>query len=235
MKVALLAPFEETVPPGKYGGTERVVYNIAEELVRLGHDVTLFASGDSQTSAKLVPCVDRAIRTSPAARNQKTRQAENLRGLVKAIGLIRHGDFDIVHNHFGWQALLFKDILNHPIITTLHGTLAEPTEKYMHELYKDTPFVSISDSQRRHAPSLNYVATVYNGINTEEFPCNETPDDYIMFLGRIHPHKGPEYAIEIAKESGQKLIMAAKIDPIDEQYFEDVVKPGIDNEQIIFI
>jgi glycosyltransferase involved in cell wall biosynthesis len=235
VKVALIAPFEEPVPPPGYGGTERVVYNLAEGLVQLGHDVTLFASAHSHTSAKLIACVKQPIRTSPLARNHQTRQAENLRGLVKALGIIRNGDYDIVHNHFGWQALLFNDLFQHPLITTLHGTLAEPTEKYMHTLYKELPFVSISNSQRRHGPDLNYVATVYNGIDVEKFSFNDKPKDYLMFLGRIHPHKGPEYAIEIAKKSGRKLIIAAKIDPVDEAYFEAVVKPYIDGEQIIFV
>ncbi len=235
MKIALLAPFEETVPPKRYGGTELVVYNLAQELVRAGQDVTLFASADSETSAKLVACVDEAVRTSPYARKPKSRQAENLRGLVKAISKIRVGDFDIVHNHFGWQALLFNELFKAPVVTTVHGTLAEPTDNYMYNLHKETAFVSISNSQRRHAPDLNYISTVYNGIQVDDFRFNDRPLDYLAFLGRIHPQKGPEQAIEIARRTGRQLIIGAKVDPDEEQYFEQVIRPLIDGRQIRYL
>ena len=235
LKIALVAPFEEPVPPRTYGGTERVVNNLANQLVAMGHDVTLFASGDSNTAAKLVACVDRAVRVLPEARRPQIRAALNQQGLIKAIRHISKSKFDIIHNHFGWQMLLYKDFIKQPVITTLHGILSEPTENYMHRMFKDESFVSISKSQRRHGAQLHYVATVYNGINLERFKFNDTPEDYLIFLGRIHPQKGPEYAIEIAKRTGHKLIIAAKIDPLEMQYFENDIKPLIDGKQIVFV
>lgn len=235
MKIALLAPFEEPVPPKKYGGTELVVYNLVEELVTLGHDVTLIASGDSTTTAKLAPAVKQAIRVLPKARNPQMRMALNYQGLANALTLIVKDDFDILHNHYGWPLLMFKDLLNCPVVTTLHGTLSDPTEQEMYTLHEEAPYISISDSQRRHGPHLNYIDTVYNGIQVERFEFNATPKDYLAFLGRISPQKGPEYAIEIAKKVGQRLIIAAKVDPVDEDYFEQIIEPLIDGEQISFI
>jgi glycosyltransferase involved in cell wall biosynthesis len=244
VRIALLAPFEEPVPPAKYGGTELVVYNLAEELVRMGHDVTLFASGDSTTSAKLVAGTKFAVRTLPESKNPRTRAALNYEGLAVAIKHIQSGKFDIVHNHAGWQTLLFRGLIKCPIVTTLHGSLEEDTkrlriyfqnERYMYDYLKDLPFVSISDSQRKNLPQLNYVATVYNGIDISRFAFNDKPDDYLAFLGRIHPQKGPEFAISIAKMTGNKLIMGAKIDPDDEDFYVKKVKPHIDGKQITFL
>jgi glycosyltransferase involved in cell wall biosynthesis len=235
LRIALIAPFEEPVPPKTYGGTERVVNNLVNQLVEMGHDVTLFASGDSQTTAKLVPCVRRAIRVLPYAKNPQTRQALNMQGLSKAVSLLRKGKYDIVHNHFGWQTLLFREFIKQPMVTTLHGILSAPPDNLMHDAYKKENYISISKSQRRHAPRLRYVATVYNGINLSRFSFNDKPDDYLLFLGRIHPQKGPEFAIKIAKATKHKLIIAAKIDPDEEQYFQKRIKPKIDGEQIVFV
>ena len=238
MKIALLATFEETVPPKMYGGTERVIYTLAEEWVKMGHDVTLFASGDSHTSAHLVPCTPRAIRVLREARNPATRIALNLDALATALSHIRDNTFDIIHNHFGWQTLLFNSFLDWPMVTTLHGTLDKalmPTEHKMHNYFRWAPFVSISNSQRRHSPKLNYVDTIYHGIYPEEFEFNDKPDNYLLFLGRIHPQKGPVHAIKLAKETGQKLIIAAKTDPAEFVYLRKRVRPLIDNKQIIFV
>lgn len=235
MKIAVLAPFEEQVPPKKYGGTELVAYNLTEELVALDHNVTLIASGDSVTTAKLMPAVDKAIRVLPQARNPQTRMALNYQGLANALAIIINGDFDILHNHYGWPLLMFRELLNCPVITTLHGTLADPTEQRMYTLHQDVSYISISDSQRRHGPHLNYLDTVYNGIQVERFEFNNHPKDYVAFLGRICPQKGPEYAIEIAKKTNQRLVIAAKIDPVDANYFEQMIEPLIDGDQISFI
>jgi glycosyltransferase involved in cell wall biosynthesis len=238
MKIALLSTFEETVPPKMYGGTERVIHTLAEEWVKMGHDVTLFASGDSQTSARLVPCTPRAIRVLREARNPATRLALNLDALATALSHIRDNTFDIIHNHFGWQTLLFNSFLDWPMVTTLHGTLDKalmPTEHKMHNYFRWAPFVSISNSQRRHSPKLNYVDTIYHGIYPEEFEFNDKPEDYLLFLGRIHPQKGPVHAIKLAKETGQKLIIAAKTDPAEFAYLRKRVRPLIDNKQIIFV
>ncbi|HEY5805780.1 MAG TPA: glycosyltransferase family 4 protein [Candidatus Saccharimonadales bacterium] len=238
MRIALLSPFEEPVPPKMYGGTERIVYTLAEEWVAMGHDVTLYASGDSQTAAKLIPCTPRAVRVLPEARNPLTRQALNLHALATALQDIRDTRYDIIHNHFGWQTLLFNAFLNWPMVTTLHGTLDKalmPTEHKMHNYFREAPFVSISNSQRRHSPKLNYVETVYHGIYPDEFEYNDKPDDYLAFLGRIHPQKGPVHAIRLAKKTGQKLIIAAKVDPAEFHYFGKRIKPLIDGKQIVYI
>lgn len=238
MRIALLSTFEEPVPPRMYGGTERIVHTLADEWVKLGHDVTLYASGDSKTSAELVACTPRAIRALKEARDPTTRQALNLHALANALQDIRDTTFDIIHNHFGWQTLLFTSFLDWPMVTTLHGTLDKamvPTEHKMHNYFRETPFVSISNSQRRHSPKLNYVATVYHGIYPEEYEFNAEPGDYLAFLGRIHPQKGPVHAIKIAKATGQKLIIAAKTDPAEFAYLRQRVRPLIDGKQIIFI
>lgn len=226
------------MPPKMYGGTERIVYTLAEEWVKMGHDVTLFASGDSQTSARLVPATPRAIRMLKEARNPTTRQALNLDALANALQYIREGTYDIIHNHFGWQTLLFNAFLDLPMVTTLHGTLDKhivPTEHKMHNYFRWAPFVSISNSQRRHSPKLNYVATIYHGIHAEDFAFNDKPEDYLLFLGRIHPQKGPVHAIKIAKATGQKLLIAAKTDPSEFDYLRNRVRPLIDGKQIVWI
>ncbi len=238
MRIALLSAFEESVPPKMYGGTERIVYTLAEEWVKLGHDVTLFASGDSQTSAQLIPCTPRAIRVLREARNATTRQALNLDALANALQYINEGDYEIIHNHFGWQTLLFNAFLDLPMVTTLHNSLDKalvPTEHKMHNYFRAAPFVSISNSQRRHSPKLNYVATVYHGIEVNDFTFHDKPQDYLLFLGRIHPQKGPVHAINLAKATGQKLVMAAKIDPDEIEYFRKRVRPHIDDKQIVFV
>lgn len=235
LKIALVAPFEEPVPPETYGGTERVVFNLAEELVALGHDVTLFASGDSKTSAKLVACVPKSVRTLPESRNPSIRQGLHLQGLATMLGKINLKNFDIVHNHFGWQLLLFKDFIKAPTVTTLHGILSEPTEKYMHNLSRKEAFISISRSQRLHNTSLRYVATVYNGIRVQRFIFEAKPKRYLVFLGRIHPQKGPMQAIKIARQTNHKLIIAAKIDPLEQNYFDTKISPLIDGKQVKFI
>lgn len=232
MKIALLAPIEESVPPKKYGGVETVVYNLAEELHAQGHDVTVFASGDSKVSCKLVPLVDKAIGSGISKR---IREAMTYEALVKASGLIAKGDFDIIHNHAGWQALIFKDLFKKPILTTIHWTLDNECENEMYGHFKDMPFVSISDSQRIHRPDLNYVATVYHGLSPELFKFNATPQDYLAFLGRFSPTKGPVEAIKVAQKTGQKLIMAAKINSFERKYFETEIQPQIDGDQIQYI
>lgn len=238
MRIALLSSFEETVPPKMYGGTERIVYTLAEEWTKMGHDVTLFASGDSQTSARLIPCTPRAIRVLKEARDPTTRQALNLDALANALQYIREEQYDIVHNNFGWQTLLFNAFLDWPMVTTPHYSLDKaivPADHKMYNYFRSAPFISISNSQRRHSPKLNYIATVYHGINAEEFEFNDKPEDYLLFLGRIHPQKGPVHAIKIAKSTGQKLLIAAKTDPAEFDYLRKRIRPLVDGKQIVWI
>jgi glycosyltransferase involved in cell wall biosynthesis len=240
MKIAVLAPFEEPVPPKKYGGIELVVYNLVEQLISQGHKVTLYASGDSYSSAKLVPVVPKALRSLPELRNLRVHEAMTYHGLVGVVRHIRNRDFDIIHNHMGWPFFVMQEFVRVPVVTTLHNSLASEyersfEERYMFNLNPSAPLVSISLSQRRAAPHLNYVSNVYNGIDVDAFEYNESPQDYLAFLGRFSPEKGPEQAISLAKRTGHKLIMAGKINSFEEEYFRRKIQPKIDGKQILFI
>lgn len=231
----MLSPFEESVPPKKYGGTELVVYNLIEELVKMGHDVTLFATGDSKTSAKLMKIFPQSIRSFSEHIDMKTREALKYMGLGKAIEYLYKKKFDIIHNHIGWRVLPFYKIIDGPVITTLHGPLNVIYQQKVYGAYPGSNYVSISFNQRKPMPQLNFVANVYNGIKIEIFRFYEKPKDYFAFLGRMSPEKGPVQAIEIAKKAGVKLIMAAKVDLADLDYFEKKVKPLVDGKEIKYI
>ncbi|HUD06760.1 MAG TPA: glycosyltransferase family 4 protein [Candidatus Saccharimonadales bacterium] len=230
MKIALLAPIEESVPPKKYGGTERVVFNLAEELVKLGHEVSLFASADSKTSAKLIPVANRSIRKYMTT-NPRVWLDEQIKALHIALELIGKNRFDIIHNHLDAPLLIFRKLVKVPIVTTIHN----PVDYSLKNSYLSQNFVSISRAQRRYAPDLNYLATVHNGINVDEFVFNDKPKNYLAFLGRISPDKGPKQAIEIAKKSGHRLIMGAKVDPVDRAYYRKVIKPLVNNKNVVFL
>lgn len=231
MKIALLSPIEEAVPPKKYGGIEAVVYNLAEELHRMGHDVTLFASGDSKVSCRLVPLAKKAIGSN---HSKRMREAYCYEAIAQAARLIaEEGDYDIVHNNIGFQALLFKDIIKAPMLTTMHWTLDNTTEREMYSHYRKMPFVSISNDQRKDLARMNYVATVHHGIDMKRFTFNPEPEDHLVFFGRFSPVKGPLEAIKFAKKTKQKLIMAGKINDFEREYFDKKIAPHIDGEQII--
>jgi glycosyltransferase involved in cell wall biosynthesis len=233
MKIALLAPFEERVPPEKYGGTELIVSNVTEGLVERGHEVFLLATGDSQTKANLVSIFPRSIRKENMSNDMKLREALKYLGVGKAIDFLSKIDLDIVHNHIGWRILPFAGLLKCPTITTLHGPM--DAQSFFYSTFKNQPFVSISNSQRKPLPDLNYVSTVYNGIDISKLEFSKKSQDYFAFLGRMSPEKGPVQAIQMAKLAGVKLKMAAKVDTVDANYFEKEVKPLIDGKQIEFI
>lgn len=232
MKVALLAPIEERVPPKRYGGTEVVAYTLAEELTRLGHDVTLFASGDSKISGRLVPTVPKAI---GSGQSKRLREARTYCALVDVIKRLRREKFDIIHNHIGWQTLLFHELINTPLLTTIHFVLDNPIEACMYDRFKRLPFVSISNNQRRALPGLRYAKTIYHGLDLTPFRFNPKPDDYLTFLGRFSPVKGPLEAIKIAQRTGQRLIMAGKINDFERDYYRRKIAPHVDGKQIINI
>jgi len=235
MNIAILAPFEETVPPKKYGGTELVVYNVIEELVKRGHRVTLVAAGNCQTSARLVKIFETTVREMPDAADMNFRNAYKYIGLGKVAEYLSQNKFDIIHNNIGWRLLAFEKILGSPVITTLHGPLDVPYQQKVYGTYAASNYASISLSQRKPMPELNFVANVYNGLDMSKFKFFEQPQDYFAFLGRMSPEKGPVQAIRAAKQAGVKLVMAAKVDSVDKAYFEKEVKPLIDGEQIQFI
>lgn len=233
LKIALVAPFEEPVPPEKYGGTELVVSNLAETLVKFGHTVYLLASGDSKTHAKLIPIVPRALRKEKSSQNMSVRNTEKYIGTGRMLDELAALNLDIVHNHLGWRLLPFANFIKAPMVTTLHGPMAPQKEVFT--LFGRHPYVSISNSQRTPLKTINYVATVYNGINLSQFDFNPKPGKYLAFLGRMSPEKGPKLAIQIAKKTGLQLRMAAKVDAVDVEYFKKEIEPLIDGKQIQFL
>jgi len=236
MKIALVAPFEEPVPPKKYGGTELVVSNVAEELVSRGHDVYLLASGDSITKAHLVPIVPQALRlNADMADFAKWRDYRKFEGIAKVIGHIRDINPDIVHNHLNWRLVMFSDLVAQPIMSTLHGPLSSIYEREAYTTYPRGNYVSISDNQRKALPDINWVKTVYNGIDTSKFDFSAGPGEYFVFLGRTTPEKGLAEICRMIKNTDHKLKIAAKVDLVDQEYFNSEIKPHIDGEQIEFL
>lgn len=224
MKIAQIAPLAERVPPKFYGGTERIVSYLTEELVRQGHDVTLFASGDSLTSAKLVSCSDVALRLHTSIKDPLPYQVVMLEEIRR-----RAQDFDVLHFHI--------DFLHFPVIrefadrtvTTLHGRLDLPDLKPLYRTFPDIPLVSISNDQRLPMPAVDWAGTVYHGLPTDVLPFAERPcGGYLAFLGRISPEKRPDIAIEIAARVGMPLKIAAKVDTVDHVYWDGVIKPMVE-------
>jgi glycosyltransferase involved in cell wall biosynthesis len=235
MKIALLAPFEESVPPQKYGGTELIVYYLAQILSKK-HDVFLLATGDSKTKAKLFPIFPRSIRKEKISQDMKFRDSLKYIGVAKIIQELKKINPDIISNHLGWRFLPFAPLFKAPVITTLHGPLNIPYQQFVYSRFKEFPFISISNSQRKHFPKLNFIATIYNGIDIKQFNFKERPkSDYFAFLARMSPEKGPLHAIKAAKKAKVKLKMAAKVDIVDKDYFFKKVKPLIDGKQIKFL
>jgi glycosyltransferase involved in cell wall biosynthesis len=229
VRIAQVAPLYESVPPHLYGGTERVVSYLTEELVRRGEDVTLFASGDSKTKAKLIPACERSLRLTKAV-DTLALHIVMLEEVIK-----RAGEFDIVHFHIDYlhYSLSRRSRLNH--VTTLHGRLDLPNLSILYREFTDMPVISISDSQRRALPFAAWAGTVYHGLPPDEFHLRAQPEDYLLFLGRISPEKRVDRAIEIAKRAGRKLKIAAKIDRADRYYFNKHIKHLLDQPFIEFI
>ena len=232
MKIAQIPPLYEAVPPRLYGGTERVVSNLCEALVDLGHDVTLFASGDAQTRANLVTVRDQAIRLDSAP--LKSDLAAHLSMLATVYE--RRDQFDIIHFHTDMVHFpMFEDMAARTV-TTLHGRLDLKDLPPVYRRWSKFPLVSISDSQRTHLPFANWVATVYHGMQADVSNWfTAKPEGYLAFLGRMSPEKGPAEAIAIAKRLGIPLKMAAKVDTADAQYFREVIEPLLADPLIEFI
>ncbi len=234
MKIALLAPPYLPVPPVGYGGTERIVHYLAENLVKRGYDVTLFASGDSKTTAKLFSTFPKSLGNSGEIKNKP------LYPLLSYIDCFsRASDFDIIHNHAQYYAMFLADLIKTPVVHTIHGSFAKgevPEDKRMAlERFRDHFFVSISFNQRESLPDINWVDTVYNGIDISKYPFSSRKGDYLLWIGRITAKKGPVEAIKVAKSLGMKLKIAAVIDPIDQDFFKKEVLPLIDGKLIEFV
>ena len=231
MKIAQIAPLIESVPPRLYGGTERIVSYLTEELVALGHDVTLFASGDSITAANLVPCVPKALRLDASVR-------ETIPYYMLMLDRVRQraDDFDVLHFHIDqFHFPLFRPIAGRTV-TTLHGRQDLPDLVPLYVGFDDMPLVSISNDQRRPMPNANFAATVYHGLPVGLHRPNAGPHGgYVAFLGRISPEKRPDRAISIARALGIPLKIAAKVDRADEAYFRTTIEPLLDGPGVEFI
>ena len=233
MRIAQIAPLFESVPPKRYGGTERVVSYLTEELVRRGHDVTLFASGDSCTRAALVPVIERATRVGAASWHQCWVDAIRQLDMVAA----RAGDFDVIHGHVDYLAFPFTRLLPTPMLHTLHGRLDLPHLLPLYRQFNDVPLVSISDAQRAPLETchVRWAGTVYHGQPLERYPFSAEDRGYLAFLGRCSPEKQLDVAIEIARRVGLTLKIAAKVDDKDREYFDRVIAPQLDDPLIEFM
>lgn len=227
MRIAQVAPLAESVPPKLYGGTERVVAWLIDELVELGHDVTLFASGDSKTRANLVPVWPRALRLGRPRSDPMAAQA----ALLEAIA--EHArDFDVVHSHIDWLHLPLLSRLGVPFATTCHGRLDLPGLANVIRSFPNAPFVSISNDQRLPLKEANWLGTIYHGLPANSLKPRFEPGSYLAFLGRLTAEKGPEAAIRIAGAAGMPLHIAAKVPRGDRAYFKDTLEPQIDGNQV---
>jgi glycosyltransferase involved in cell wall biosynthesis len=230
MHIAQIAPLTESVPPRLYGGTERIVSFLTEELVAMGHQVTLFASGDSRTDARLVPGWPQALRFDP---NLRDAIAPHMLMMEQVTS--QAAEFDVLHCHLDYWPFSLLTRQPTPFLTTLHGRLDLPELTAVYDLFPKVPLVSISDAQRTPLPRANFVDTVYHGLPETLLRPVPGPRDYLAFLGRICPDKGPDRAIRIARAAGIKLKIAAKVDRVDREYFETVVRPLIDGDTVEMI
>jgi glycosyltransferase involved in cell wall biosynthesis len=231
MRIAQVAPLIESVPPRLYGGTERVVSYLTEELVRQGHDLTLFASADSITSAQLVPCSPRALRLDPNARDPLPHfmlMLDNVRQ--------RADSFDVIHFHIDYLHFPLFRSQRIKTVTTLHGRQDLADHKPFYRHFGDMPLVSISNAQRAPLPGASFIGTVYHGLPPDlHQPSLRPRGGYLAFLGRISPEKRPDRAIAIARQAGLPLKIAAKVDKVDEDYFEDQIKPLLGTPGVEFV
>lgn len=231
LKIAMIAPITERVPPKKYGGIERVVHALTEELMRRNHDVTLFATGDSVTSAKLKYVYPRALREA---------KIHELHGLHEwtiyhiLSAYMQQQQFEIIHDHNSLWGLLPAQFAKTPTIITLHGPIT-PNNRRLYEKVTNPYLVAISKSQTQHVPSVEIIDTIYNGLPLETYPFGKAHKGYLLFVGRISMEKGTHYAIDVASDLHLPLIIAAKLDETDREYFKEYIEPRINGEQIRWI
>ncbi|MBI2942096.1 MAG: glycosyltransferase family 4 protein [Chloroflexi bacterium] len=228
MRIAVLCPLWEQVPPPAYGGIEAVVSLLADELVHRGHEVTLFASGDSVTRATLCAVVDRSLRTSTGLANPQFYEWASI-----ASAFVRASDFDVIHNHCGEPAMLFAAFSPRPVLTTCHGPLIVDSQ-VIWERYTGY-YNTISRAAKEGLPDRNYLGVVYNGIDVESFPFCGEKEDFLLFLSRISPEKGTHIAIDVARVLGQRLVLAGKVDRVDQEYYEREIEPRIDGDLVRYV
>jgi len=230
MRIAQVAPLYESVPPKLYGGTERVVSYLTEELIRQGHEVTLFASGDSLTEARLVSGCKQSLRLAPGCVDPLPHHIL----LIERV-LDEKENFDLIHFHIDYLHFPRTQSEDVATLTTLHGRLDIPDLAPLYQRFRDVPVVSISDSQREPLPWLNWQRTVYHGLPAKSLNFQPATGKYLAFLGRISPEKGVDHAIAIARRAGIELKIAAKIDRVDQTYFDAVIKPLLDGPGVEFV
>lgn len=230
MKIAQIAPLYEATPPLKYGGTERVVSYLTEELVRKGHEVTLFASGDSVTSAELIAACPKSLRCDSTCIDPLARHYAMLQEVFE-----QSERFDIIHFHVDYLHFPFSVNSNYKHLSTLHGRLDLPDLKPLYEKFSQVPLVSISDHQRKPLPFVNWIETVYHGVPSNQYSVGTGEGNYLAFIGRISPEKRVDRAIEIAKKVGMKIKIAAKIDRVDVEYFNRCISGLLDHPLVEFI
>lgn len=230
MRIAQVAPLYERVPPVSYGGTERIVSYLTEELINQGHELTLFASGDSLTKARLIAACDRSLRLNPDCIDQLAHHFLELEQVFQQAVC-----FDIIHFHNDYLHYPFSRRLGMPCVTTLHGRIDLPDLVPLYREFSDIPVVSISNNQRSPLPWINWLGTVYHGIPEDLYELKKNQGTYLAFLGRIAREKRVDRAIEIAKRANMKLKIAAKVDPSDHDYMETEIRPLLDHPLIDFI
>lgn len=230
MKIAQVSPLFESVPPKAYGGTERVISYLTEELVRQGHDVTLFASGDSVTSAKLVPAIAQSIRQDSGRQAWLAYHAIQMDLLSEL-----EDSFDVIHFHTDSLHFALARKLRAPIVTTVHGRLDFPELVPLYKRFQNFPLVSISDNQRMPLPWANWCGTVHHGLPPDLYSFRPAHGNYFLFIGRVSPEKRLDRAIDIARQCGMPLYIGAKIDQADEPYFNEYIKPKLRNPLVKFL
>jgi glycosyltransferase involved in cell wall biosynthesis len=229
MKIAQVAPLMEAVPPKFYGGTERVVAYLTDALVELGHEVTLFASGDSGTKAKLAPIWPRALRLDPSVHDYLAPVFMQLENVTR-----RAHEFDVIHSHLDYFGFASLRQIGAPAVTTLHGRLDLPELGPLYDVYDEMAVVSISEAQRQPLPHANYVATIHHGL-PQNLLRKGPGGNYLAFLGRISPEKAPDAAIRIAAQARMPLKIAAKVDKVDQEYFKTKIEPLLAGADVEFI
>jgi len=230
MRIAQVAPLIESVPPKAYGGTERVVSYLTEELVRQGHDVTLFASGDSQTAAHLVASSSQALRLADGVVDPIAHTIVQLEDVAN-----RASEFDVIHWHLDYFHFPMSRRLGVPQLTTLHGRLDIRDVQPLYDEFTDMPVVSISDDQRAPLPQARWAATIHHGLPPDEFEPSYEPGRYLAFLGRISPEKRADRAIEVARRAGMPLRIGAKVDQVDQVYFEENIEPLLGHDHVEWV
>jgi glycosyltransferase involved in cell wall biosynthesis len=246
----MLAPINWPLPPAGYGPWEQVAGNLAEGLVDLGHEVTLFAAGGSQSRATVIETVPYALCTWPQAERLRKRLYDPATGLLEGPPDARvleelhistcmehaaRGEFDMLHSHLHVHALVFGRLIPCPLVSSLHGAAWVQSAHPIFRAYKELPFVSLSNAERQLLPELNYIATVYNGVRLETFPFEPNKDDYLLFAGRFAPEKGPAEAVQVALKAGRRLLMAGMIEEQHRAYFDANVKPFIDGRNVEYL